>query len=50
MRGSTLNTTTGGGDETFDGSGVQASSEFLLLGLDTRDDGDGKELLVNTAV
>jgi hypothetical protein len=40
VRGTTLNTTTGGGDKTLNGGCVKSSSEFLLLGFDTRDNRD----------
>jgi len=50
MRGATLNTTTRGGYEPFDGGGVEAASKFLLFGLDTGDDRNRKQLLVYTAV
>lgn len=45
-----LNSTSGGGDETFEGGGVQASGEFLFLGFHTWDDGNGEEVFVDLAV
>lgn len=50
MRGAALNTTTRGGYEPFDSGSVEATSKFLLFGLDTRDDRNRKQLLVYTAV
>jgi hypothetical protein len=48
--GSSLDTATSGRDETLDGGGVETSGELLLLRLDTGNDGNGEELLVNAAV
>ena len=48
--GSTLDTTSGCGDEAFDGCSVKTACKFLLFGFDTGDDGDGEELLVDAAV
>ncbi len=48
--GGGLDATSRGGDEAFDGGGVQTAGEFLLLGFDTGDDGDGEELFVYSAV
>lgn len=45
-----LDTAPGCGDETLDGGGVQSSGEFLFLGLDTGNNGNGEELLVYAAV
>ena len=39
---SSLNTSTGGWDESLDGGGVVSSGEFFLDRLDTGDDGDGE--------
>ena len=50
VRGAALNTTTGGGDEPFDGGSVEATSEFLLFRLDTRNDRNCKQFLVYTTV
>jgi len=50
VRGAALNTTSRGGDEPFDGGGVEATSKFLLFGLDTRNDRNRKQFLVYTAV
>jgi len=48
--GSTLYTTTGSRDEPFNGGGIEATSEFLLFGLDTWNDGNRKQFLVYAAV
>jgi hypothetical protein len=50
MRGSSLNTTARGRNKTFNRSGIEGTSELLLLGLDTRNDRDSKEFLVHAAV
>lgn len=50
VRGGALNTTTRGGDETFDSGCVEATSKFLLFGLDTGNDRNRKQFLVYTAV
>lgn len=48
--GTTLDTTTGGGDVALNGGGVETSGELLLLGLLTLDDGDGQKFLVDTSI
>lgn len=48
--GAALNTTTRGGDETFDGGCVKSTGKLLLLRLDAWDDRDREELLVYAAV
>lgn len=50
VRGRTLNSTAGGGDEALDGSCVETPGELLLLGLNAGDDGHGEELLVHSSV
>jgi hypothetical protein len=50
VRGAALDTTTGGGDETFHGGCVKSTGKLLLLRLDTWDDRDREELLVYAAV
>ena len=50
VRGSTLNTTTGSGDEPFNSGGVEATSEFLLFRLDTWNDRNRKQFFVYAAV
>lgn len=45
-----LDTPSGGGDESFDGGGVEATCEFLFFGFDAGDDGDGEEVFVDLAV
>ena len=47
---SSLNTSTGGWNESLDGSCVVSSGEFLLDRLDTRNDGDGEEVDVDSSV
>jgi len=48
--GGSLNATTGGGDEPFDGGGVEATSKFLFFRLDTRNDRNREQLLVYATV
>jgi len=50
VRGGSLNTTTGGWDEPFDGGCVETTSEFLFFGLDTGNDRNRKQLLVYATV
>jgi len=45
-----LDSSTGGGDESFDGGGEESSGELLVLRLDSLDHGDGEELLVDSSV
>jgi hypothetical protein len=50
VRGSSLDTSTGSRDETFDSSSVETSGELLLLRFDTGNDGDCEEFFVNSSV
>jgi len=50
MRSCGLDTTARGRDEAFNSRCVQSSSEFLLLGLDTRDNWDSEEIFVDLSV
>lgn len=45
-----MDSATRNGNEALDGGGVESSGKLLLLGLDSRDDGNGKKLLVHSAV
>jgi hypothetical protein len=46
----TLDTASSSRDVTFDGGSVEATSELLLLGLLTLDNGDSEKLLINLGV
>lgn len=50
MRCGCLDSAARGWDESFEGSGIQSSCEFLLLRLDTWDNGDGEEVFVDLTV
>lgn len=50
VRRSTLDSSSGGRDESLDGRRVESSGELLLLRLDSRDDRDGEELFVDALV
>lgn len=47
---SSLNTSTGGWNEPLDGGSVISSGEFLLDRLDTRNNGNGEEVNVDSSV
>jgi hypothetical protein len=47
---SSLNTSSGSWDESFDGGSVVSSGKLLLDGLDTWDDGDGEQVDVDSSV
>jgi hypothetical protein len=50
MRGTTLNGTTSGGDESLDSSSVQTTSKSFLLGLDTLHNRKSKVIGVNLGI
>lgn len=50
VRGSGLDTSSCGRDEALDSGGVQATSELLLLRLDTWDNRNGQKILVHSTV
>jgi len=50
MRCCALDATAGGGDKTFDSCGVQSSSKFFFIRLDSRDDGNREQLDINTPI
>ncbi|KAH0389325.1 prolyl-tRNA synthetase, partial [Aureobasidium melanogenum] len=50
VRGTSLDTTASGGNETFDGGGVVGTGELLSDGLAALDDGDCQQLVVNSLV
>jgi hypothetical protein len=50
VRGTALDTTASGGDEALNSGRVVGTGKLLVLRLDTGDDGDGEDLLVNAAV
>jgi len=47
---SSLDSSSSGGDESFDGGGVVSSGEFLLGRLDTGDNGDSEEVGIDSSV
>lgn len=48
--GTTLDTTTGGGDVALNGGGVETTGELLLLGLLTLDNRNSQKFLVDTSI
>ena len=50
VRGGGLNSTTVGGNEGFDGGGVETSSKLFFLGLSTLDHGNSQQLFINTSI
>ena len=50
MRSSSLDATARSGDEAFDSSGIETASKLFFLGLNTRDDGHGEELFIDSAI
>lgn len=45
-----MDAATGGGDEAFNGRGVETACEFFFFGFDTGDDGHCEELFIDAAV